>query len=609
VHADPQLRNAVPAAQASAARLLVVQGGSVESPPPTRAQGRASAQVLAKAALRAAGDQTRLAGGLLLVLVVADIALAWAWPGWLPSWPWALVATLGGVALLLGRWRWLREAPLPGLLAWVGVATLLAALPAWQVQPAFVLAWLSAVVLASTALAAALAPQRAAATLAALGPLLAGAAGGPPAWLLGSGASTVALLLAARLRRRWRRHTQHAIDQAERLRKLQAELDAAERNDSDKSRFLAIASHDLRQPVHALGLFAATLHKRLHDSPEQALARNLMRSVDGLERSFNAMLDISRLDGGAVSPRPQTFPLRDVFRRLHMQYGGQAELAGLGLRFSPGGKRVTSDPQLLERIVGNLVQNAIRYTTHGGVAVVARNTATHLNIEVWDTGCGIAAENLPRIFDEFFQVGRSERDRSQGLGMGLAIVKRLVALLGHRLEVASTPGRGTMFRLGVAVGPLGGLDEETAAADTQPMAPEDDAARMVLVVDDEEPIREGLRLLLQEWGYQVMTAADAEQAERAVAALEGRVDLVLSDLHLGHGAGGRDVVASVRRLCGHAVPAILVTGDTAGQALREVAAGADPVLFKPVQPRHLLEALRQALEPGAAEGASPPSSR
>jgi two-component system, sensor histidine kinase len=578
--------------------------------PPGGAARRAAAQVLAKAALRSAGDQTRLAGGLLLVLAAADVALAWAWPGWQPAWGWALVATLAGVALLLGRWRWLREAPLPGLLAWVGAVALLAALPAWWVSPPFALAWLSAAVLASTALAAALAPQAAAATLVALAPLAAGAAGGAPELLLGGGASMVALLLAARLRRRWRRHTQHALDQAERLRTLQAELDAAQRNDSDKSRFLAIASHDLRQPVHALGLFAATLHKRLHDSPEQALARNLMRSVDGLERSFNAMLDISRLDGGAVTPRPQTFPLRDVFRRLHMHYGGQAELAGLALRFSPGGKSVTSDPQLLERIVGNLVQNAIRCTTQGGVAVVARSTATHTNIEVWDTGIGIAPEHLPRIFEEFYQVGRSERDRSQGLGMGLAIVKRLVALLGHRLEVASTPGRGTVFRLGVAVGTLGGLDEETAAADTQPMAPVEDAARMVLVVDDEEPIREGLRGLLQEWGYQVMTAADAEQAERAVVALEGRVDLVLSDLHLGHGAGGPEVVASVRRLCGREVPAILVTGDTAGQALREVAAGSDPVLFKPVQPRHLLEALRQALaEGGAGAPEGPPSPR
>ena len=133
-------------------------------------------------------------------------------------------------------------------------------------------------------------------------------------------------------------------------RRNAAEADAA------KTRVLAAVSHDLRQPVHALGLFAATLQRRLQQSPDEPLARNLLRAVDGLERSFNAMLDISRLDGGAVAPRLQTFPLRDMFRRLHMQYAGQAEFAGLGLRFSPGGKSVTSDPQLLERIVGNLVQ-------------------------------------------------------------------------------------------------------------------------------------------------------------------------------------------------------------------------------------------------------------
>jgi CheY-like chemotaxis protein len=365
------------------------------------------------------------------------------------------------------------------------------------------------------------------------------------------------------------------------------------RTDRDKSRFLAIASHDLRQPVHALGLFAATLQRRLLRSPDEPLARNLMRAVDALERSFNAMLDISKLDAGALSPQVVTFPLRDMFRRLHMQYAGQAELAGLGLRFAPGGKSVTSDPQLLERIVGNLIQNAIKYTARGGIMVVARRTTTHVNVEVWDTGCGIAASELPRIFEEFYQVGRGERDRSHGLGMGLAIVKRLAALLGHRLEVASTLGRGTMFRIGAPLGGLPGIQEELAPADTQPMNAQ--TPQMVLVVDDEEPIREGLRLLLLEWGYQAMTAADGAQAEQAVSALEGRVDLVLSDLHLGDGPDGREVIAQVRRLCGREVPAILVTGNTAHDEVQRAAASGDPVLFKPVQPRGLFDAVRAAL--------------
>lgn len=588
---------------AAAARLVVVEGGS---PPPEAGNGatlpHAAAKVLAGAALRAALEQARLVGALMLALACAGVALHMVGMTPPPGWPWTLAVLLLGCALMLARSRWLRRAPAGILLAVVGLAGVLTALPLWLALPESSGAWLPLAVALAVALAAALAPHLLASSLAALVALAAGAAAGGPGLLLGGLSSALAMLLAARLRRRWQRHTLHALDQAERLRRLQQKLDAAERNDNDKSRFLAIASHDLRQPVHALGLFAATLHKRLIDSPDEALARNLMRSVDGLERSFNAMLDISRLDGGAVTPRPQTFPLRDVFRRLHMQYGGQAELAGLALRFSPGGKRVTSDPQLLERILGNLVQNALRYTTSGGVAVVARSTRTHLNIEVWDTGLGITADNLPRIFDEFFQVGRGERDRSQGLGMGLAIVKRLVALLEHRLEVSSRPGRGTMFRLGTALGTLGDMDDETAAADTQPMALETGVAQMVLVVDDEEPIREGLRALLQEWGYQAITAADAAQAEQAVVALEGRVDLVLSDLHLGPGPGGQEVVASVRRLCGRELPAILVTGDTAGQELRNVATGADPVLFKPVQPRHLLQALRNALEGSSSKG-------
>ena len=288
-----------------------------------------------------------------------------------------------------------------------------------------------------------------------------------------------------------------------------------------------------------------------------------------------------------------------------MQYAGQAELAGLGLRFSTGGKSVTSDPQLLERVVGNLVQNALKYTLEGGVVVVARSTATHINIEVWDTGIGIAPEQLPRIFQEFYQGaqgtrgtpgGHDHRDRQQGLGMGLAIVRRLVRLLGHRLEVASKPGRGTLFRVGIALGGLPGIQEETAAADTQPMLI--GTPRMVLVVDDEEPIREGLRGLLIEWGYQAITAANAAEAEQAVLALEGRVDLILTDMQLDPDPDQPDglaVVDTVRRLCGYPIPAVLVTGQTAPEVAALMAARGHPVLFKPVQPRRLFETMGSLL--------------
>jgi signal transduction histidine kinase len=562
------------------------------------AERRATERRLHDAAAHA--TQFLLAPAGLVVLGVGVACLAYAsaacdtaaWPHWMG---WAVLTAAG--ALVLPAWT--RRSPRPArvLAATHLIALCLLALP-WLACPDARPTVAAMTALAGVAGAATLAMLPAAAIGFVVTPLAAGlaaiAAGAGTPWLLaGTVGSLVAGAAGAARHRQWRQSTRALIDAIDEVQRVEGERNDARRTDHEKSRFLAIASHDLRQPVHALGLFAATLQRRLAQSPDEPVARNLMRAVDGLERSFNAMLDISKLDAGALVPRPETFALRDMFRRLHMQYAGQAELAGLGLRFSPGGKSVTSDPQLLERIVGNLLQNAIKYTVHGGIVVVARSTRHCINIEVWDTGPGIAAAELPRIFDEFYQVGRGERDRSHGLGMGLAIVKRLADLLGHRLEVVSQPGRGTGFRIGVPIGGLPGIQEDLAPADTQPMTSL--VPQMVLVVDDEEPIREGLRLLLQEWGYHVMTAADAAQADDATTALEGRVDLVLSDLHLGGGPDGVEVIENVRRLCGREVPAILVTGDTAPEQIRHVSDRDVAVLFKPVQPRRLFEALRDAL--------------
>ena len=547
------------------------------------------------AAVAAFGLLPMVGAGLLASTALAVVlALAASSPSPPLLAVWALLAgALGGALIKPPR---ALASPVATVLT-IALAALWLAISPWLLgaaaQPAYCV-WLIVVCMLGAAVLA-MRPSAAAPLLlpllaAALAPTTDSSWAWPLVALLGGGAAAATVV---RLRRRWRADLRVCVEQAERLLGVESERDDALRTDHEKSRFLAIASHDLRQPVHALGLFAATLQRRLQQSPDEPLARNLMHAVDGLERSFNALLDISKLDAGAIAPRLETFALRDMFRRLHMQYGGQAEFAGLGLRLSPGGKSVTTDPQLLERIVGNLIHNAIKYTTRGGIVVVARNTTTCINIEVWDTGRGMAADELPRVFEEFYQVGRAERDRTHGLGMGLAIVKRLAALLGHRLEVASSPGRGTMFRIGVPIGGLPGIQEELAPADTQPIAAQ--ASQMVLVVDDEEPIREGLRLLLQEWGYEVMTAADAAQAEQAVGMLEGRVDLVLTDLHLGPGPGGVAVIASVRRLCGRDVPAILVTGDAAPEQVQDVALSGDPVLFKPVQPRRLFDALIAAL--------------
>lgn len=564
-----------------------------------------TAQRLREAAMRAVLANLSLWGlvmatGTVLVGIAAPIDAVLA--TWLVA-SLALTALAFRPPLVLGR-----QQPSPVQLRRVHLQ--LIALTAMAAFTFAALPWLApgdsivlAVVAVSVSLvgAAALAPMRAMGSFMCLVPasmagadLLAGHGAMALQAAAAAGLVMLAILVVARMRHRaWRHNALALVEQADHIRDLESERDAAARADAEKSRFLAIASHDLRQPVHALALFTATLHRRMLHSTDEPLVRNMARAIDGLERSFNALLDISRLDAGGVAPSLQTFSLRDIFRRLHMHYAGHAELAGLGLRLSPGGKTVHSDPQMLERILGNLIQNAIKYTEHGGIVVVARSTADVVNVEVWDTGKGIAANELPCIFDEYYQIGRPERDRSHGLGMGLAIVKRLTRLLGHRLTVASRSGRGTMFRVGIPVASLPDLQDALAPADTVPM--QVTQSQMVLVIDDEEPIREGLRGLLQEWGYQAVTAASLAQAEQVTQALEGRVDLVLSDLHLGNGADGLEAIEAVRRLCRHDVMAIIITGDTAATEIRRITASGDMVLFKPLQPRRLFDALNNQL--------------
>ncbi len=413
----------------------------------------------------------------------------------------------------------------------------------------------------------------------------------PLLWVLQAGFSiALAAGLGLAARQAWLRRARMQAELERRVAQAESTCQAALQADQDKTRFLSATSHDLRQPVHALGLFAATLDKRLHGTRDEPLVRNVVRSIEGLDRSLNAMLDVSRLDAGAVEPNFEHFPLRDLFRRLHMQFAGQADLAALTLRFSPGGKWLTSDPQLLERVLANLIQNAMKYTARGGVVVVARSTASHLNIEVWDTGVGIAASELPRVFDEYYQVPGHKALRQQGMGMGLSIVRRLVRLLGHRLTVASQLGRGTMFRLSIAAGGTPELQDLAPPADTQPTPA--GRLRTVLIVEDDDAVREGLALLLEESGYAALQAASLEEARQTLRMLELPPDLLLTDLRLGDGPGGLEVIAEVRRACGFELPVVLITGDMVPEDAEQLGGGAYPVLFKPVDPRKLLLRIR-----------------
>jgi len=395
-------------------------------------------------------------------------------------------------------------------------------------------------------------------------------------------AATCSRLLADAVRARF--------DNEALVQRLHQQMERADQAARDKSRFLAAASHDLRQPLHALSFFGAALESRMAESSDHPLIYNMMRSIEALDKSFGAILDISRLDAQAIEPHVQVFRLRDVFRRLQMNFAGWAEEAGLQLRFHHGDRIVKSDPQLLERILGNLIQNGLRYCKRGGVTLLARNWRGGVNIEVWDTGIGIPEHELPRIFGEFYQVSNPERDRSKGLGMGLAIVQRLTLLLGHELTVQSRVGRGSLFRLHIARAKEEELEEFALGAETVPSPIED--GRTLLLIDDEEGIRASVQQLLTQWGYDVVTAATIEEAQQAALERGGLIDVVMSDLRLREGEDGLRAIERVRQACGFDVPALLVTGDTSPEQVKRMHESGHIVMFKPVAPRELYGVLK-----------------
>ncbi len=359
-----------------------------------------------------------------------------------------------------------------------------------------------------------------------------------------------------------------------------------------KTRFLAAASHDLRQPMHALALFVGQLrHAVAEDRPVLAtLVPRIEASVDALRELLDALLDLSKLDAGALAPERESFALGPLLERVARQFAPAADAKGLALRVARTSVAVESDPRLLERIVLNLVANAVRYTPRGGLLLGCRRRgAGEVDIVVADTGIGIATEDLPRVFQEFYQV--DSRDRGQGLGLGLAIVERLVRLLGHTLSVRSVPGRGSVFAVRVA---LASAVPSLRPAATAPASPGMELAGCrVLVVDDDSASRDAMRGLLERWGCSVTTAADRAAAIAAAAA--AAPDAVICDLRLRADDCGLGVIAALEERYGQARARILVTGDMASEATREAGLRGVAVLHKPTPPAKLRALLEQQL--------------
>ncbi|HEY4447751.1 MAG TPA: ATP-binding protein [Steroidobacteraceae bacterium] len=376
-------------------------------------------------------------------------------------------------------------------------------------------------------------------------------------------------------------------------KELRLARESADRANQAKSRFLATASHDLRQPLQTLALLNGILRRVISEPSALDALSQQEQAVGAMTRLLGALLDISKLESGAIRPEPKEFSIGSLFEGLRREFASIAASKNLELQVSPCEECIHSDPALLEQILKNLLSNAIKYTPPGGrVALRARRQNDSVQVEVADTGVGIAPEHIAYIYDEFYQVGVPANSSREGYGLGLSIVQRLVRLLDLRLEVTSEVGKGSIFSLSLPPGAA-----QASALQPQAAAPahQSPAGRpRVLLVEDDPGVRDATRMLLSVEGYRVTAVASLAAALQS-AQDGGPPDLMITDYHLGEGELGTDVIAAVREKLHSEVKAVLVTGDTS-TVVKHMAN--DPrlrVLSKPIDAEQLLMVLKELL--------------
>lgn len=353
-----------------------------------------------------------------------------------------------------------------------------------------------------------------------------------------------------------------------------------------KSRFLAAASHDLRQPLHALTLLIAALREQVPRGEAGRLAQHIEASAAAMEGLLNALLDLSKLDAGVVEARPVCFPISKAFNQVASQFMPVAQSRGIKLIFAASSLWAYSDPVLVERVLANLVSNALRYTEHGGVLVGARRVGKDwIRLEVRDSGKGIPAEFQARIFEEYFQLENPERHRDKGLGLGLAIVTRLARLLGSRVHVHSEPDQGACFSFQLARCEAAPTQPEAVAPSTGFALPLKNA--LVAFIDDDEAILAAMVEVFDHWDVALAAGEDADQVCAELQALGRAPDLILCDYRLRDGHTGVEAVQLLRKAFGANIPAALLTGDTATDTIQAIQASHLPVLHKPLKPAKL----------------------
>ncbi len=362
---------------------------------------------------------------------------------------------------------------------------------------------------------------------------------------------------------------------------------AADRANQAKSRFLATASHDLRQPLQTLSLLNGTLRRMFADSDAMPILTQQEQAIDGMSRLLNTLLDISKLESGAVKPDPTDFAVAALFEEVRIEFQDLAASKGLTFEVIPSEDCVHSDRSLVGQILKNLVSNAIKYTRQGAVALRCLHQQPSLvRIEVLDTGIGIPGDQLRYIYDEFYQVGVPTNSSREGYGLGLSIVQRLVALLDVKLEAHSQVGKGSQFALTLPAG-RGSVRRAARAAEPTLRAPQ--ARVRVLLVEDDASVRDATRMLLKSDGYQVTAVASLAEA-LAHAAEDPRLDLLVTDYHLRDAETGMQVIAALRKALNFPLKAILITGDTSA-AVHDLR-----LASKPIKAEELLGMLRALLD-------------
>nr|WP_295827332.1 PAS domain S-box protein [uncultured Azospirillum sp.] len=376
-------------------------------------------------------------------------------------------------------------------------------------------------------------------------------------------------------------------------RDLNVALDARER-------FLAAASHDLRQPVQALLLLSDLLLRESLPAGARRMAEQIQSSLGGLGGMLDGMLDISKLEAGLVAPNPEPVDIAALLARLYGEFSALAGKGGQSLRLVAPPLTIRTDPGLLERVLRNLLTNALRYAPGGRVLLGARRRGDRLQIEVWDNGIGIADQHIDRIFQDFFQVGNAARDRREGLGLGLSIARRLVTMLGGVIDVTSSLGRGSRFTVSLPLTERDteGGDQADAGGDAGGTRSGGGTDRLIMLVEDDAVIRMALVLMLEDWSYRVVEAGSGAEAEQLLNSLIDAgepPDLILADYRLPEGTTGLMVMDMVRRRLSRDVPGVLLTGDTSADRLREAAGAQCALLHKPIQPGRLQDTLASAL--------------